>query len=440
MIRPFADFDPIRILAHPGIARAATHADDLEQHQWRHLKRLLLHAHAHVPFFRDAFARAGIDPGAMRSPGDFLELPTFSRRDCQDTPLAHRLDRRLDPARLLDRSTSGSTGERLAVKRTWFEERLLNTFRWRAWREYGLRHTDRLAILYFHRAQDPRDNQLLQRIAARLGLGRQRVFDAVGDPDMARAARDFQPHAIAGMTSAIALLADQWAKEGIHIPLRFVATGGELLTEPLRARISTLGAPILDLYGSNELNLLAWRCPAGADAYHVCDDAHQIEVLRPDNTPAKPGESGEIVATSLFSYAMPFIRYRIGDLAVRGPDRCPCGAPFSTLLSIQGRTIDRFPLGDDTWLHPWEIINAIRPHFGWIRQSQIVQSERRRLTLRIVPLRAPAAAEIDQLTSAAIAAVGKRARISIERTHHIAPSPSGKPIPFVSLPLNPPAD
>lgn len=439
MIRPFADIDPIRVLAHPGIARAAAHPDEIAQHQWRHLKRLLLHAHTQVPFFREAFARAGIGPTAIQSPADFLELPTFSRRDCQLAPLAHRLDRRLAPARLLDRSTSGSTGERLAVMRTWFEERLLNAFRWRAWREYGLRASDRLAILYFHRAHDPRDNQFFQRLAARLGLCRQQVFDAVGDPGMARAALDFRPQAIAGMSSAIALLADQWADAGIRIPLRFVATGGELLTEPLRNRIDKLGAPIFDLYGANELNLLASRCPSEADTYHVCDDAHRIEVLRPDNTPAAPGESGEVVATSLFSYAMPFIRYRIGDQAVRGPDRCPCGAPFSTLLSIQGRTIDRFPLGNDTWLHPWEIINAIRPHFGWIRQSQIVQSERRHLTLRIVPLRPPAAVEIDQLTSAAIAAVGNRAQISIELTQHIEPSPSGKPIPFVALPLTPPA-
>jgi len=439
MIGLFHGFDLGRLLAHPGFHRTPVSPNNLAQQQWRQLTRLLHHAQTHVPFYSESFARAGVDASSVQSPEDFRRIPIIGRRDCQQGDPARRIARNHDPHCLLDRSTSGSTGERLTVKRTWFEERLLNAFRWRAWREYGLRASDRLAILYFHRARDPRDNQFIQRLAARLGLGRQQVFDAVGDPGMARATLNFRPQAIAGMSSAIALLADQWAKEGIRIPLRFVATGGELLTEPLRARISTLGAPILDLYGANELNLLASRCPAGADTYHVCDDAHRIEVLRPDNTPAAPGESGEVVATSLFSYAMPFIRYRIGDQAVRGPDRCPCGAPFSTLLSIQGRTIDRFHLGNDTWLHPWEIINAIRPHFGWIRQSQIVQSERRQLTLRIVPLQAPAAAEIDLLTSAAIAAIGKRARISIELTRHIAPSPSGKPIPFVALPLTPPA-
>ncbi len=431
-------FDLGRMFAHPGFRTTPFTPENLARHQQSHLTRLLHHAQTQVPFFRDAFARAGIDPASIQCSEDFQRVPIFSRRDCQQVDATDRIAQNANPRWLLDRSTSGSTGERLTVKRTWFEERLLNAFRWRAWREFGLRTSDRLAILYFHRAQDPSDNQFLQRLAARLGLCRQQVFDAVGDPGMARATLDFRPQAIAGMSSAIALLADQWAKQGIHIPLRFVATGGELLTEPLRARISTLGAPILDLYGANELNLLASRCPAGADTYHVCDDAHRIEVLRPDNTPAAPGESGEVVATSLFSYAMPFIRYRIGDLAVRGPDRCPCGAPFSTLLSVQGRTIDRFPLGHDAWLHPWEIINAIRPQFRWIRQVQLVQSARRLLVLRIVALQPPTGQELNLLETAATSAVGNRARISIELTHHIEPSPSGKPIPFVALPLTSP--
>jgi phenylacetate-coenzyme A ligase PaaK-like adenylate-forming protein len=47
-----------------------------------------------------------------------------------------------------------------------------------------------------------------------------------------------------------------------------------------------------------------------------------LEVLTGDR-PAEEGEEGELVATSLFSYAMPFIRYRMGDMVVRGPTPCP---------------------------------------------------------------------------------------------------------------------
>ena len=45
-------------------------------------------------------------------------------------------------------------------------------------------------------------------------------------------------------------------------------------------------------YGCNELNLIAWQCPAGAGTYHVCDDAHVIEVVGPDGREVAVGELG----------------------------------------------------------------------------------------------------------------------------------------------------
>ncbi len=429
----FQDWDVVRMLAHPRLHRPPANPSELATDQWRRLSRLLRHAHAHVPVIREAFNRVGATPEDIRSLADFERLPVFTRRDLQQASLRDRTADNLDPDQLLDRSTSGSTGERLAVRRTWFEERLLNALRWRAWRHYGLGTTDRLAIIDFRRARDARDNPLLHRLAASLGFCQQRVFDALGDSRLLEAVVEFKPRGIAGMSSAIAILADQCAERGVELPLQFIATGGELLTESLRRRIQQLRVPIFDLYGSNELNLIAWQCPAGFDAYHVCGDSHRIEILGPDNKPAAPGESGEVVATSLLSYAMPFIRYRVGDMAVQGPASCQCGAPCSTLLSIRGRTIDRFPLGPDLWLHPWEILNAIRPNFAWIRQLQLAQTQRRRLVLRLVPLRPPTATELEQITTSANRAVGTRARISIELTETISPSPSGKAIPFVAL-------
>lgn len=65
------------------------------------------------------------------------------------------------------------------------------------------------------------------------------------------------------------------------------------------------------------------------------------------------GKSGEVVGTSLNYAAMPFIRYELGDVVTRGPERCACGSPFSTLAVIQGRVVNYFPLPDGRVLHPW---------------------------------------------------------------------------------------
>ena len=112
------------------------------------------------------------------------------------------------------------------------------------------------------------------------------------------------------MTSGLASLADASVARGLTLSPRLVVTTGELLTEPLRARISVIGSPIRDLYGSNEFNLLAWECPAGQGTYHVCDDAVVLEVVGPDGRPVEVGQTGEVVVTGLHSFAMPFIPSR----------------------------------------------------------------------------------------------------------------------------------
>ena len=409
--------------------------DPADLGRWRDacVARLVERASARVPFVRRLLERGGLAPRDVRTVRALAALPVTSRRDLQEADVADRVAGDLGVDRLLDRSTSGSTGERVVVKRTWVEERLLNAFRWRALREYGYRVRDRRALVHFLSGEDPRDDQTLQRVAQRIGLLRRRVFDAIGDPGFADGVVAFAPQVVTGMASALARLADEVAARGHRLQPRFVVSGGELLTTPLRSRIARLGAPIHDTYGCNEVNLIAWECPHGAGGYHVCDDALVLEVLGSDDRPVAVGEWGEVVVTSLHAHAMPVIRIRLGDVAVRGPERCPCGAPFSTLLAIRGRTFDTFALGGGVTLHPWEILAAIDAQLGWVRSCQMVQVARDAIELRVVPASAPSPATVRQMEDAARLALAGRARFAVQLVAAIEPGASGKTRPFVAL-------
>ena len=92
---------------------------------------------------------------------------------------------------------------------------------------------------------------------------------------------------------------------------------------------------------------------------------------------ARPGEVGEVVATRLHAFAMPFIRYRLGDLVTQGDAPCACGAPFSTIFTVQGRMLDYFPLANGRLFHPYELVMIILEHGGgWIGQYQLTQERR----------------------------------------------------------------
>jgi phenylacetate-CoA ligase len=394
---------------------------------------LLAHARQHVPLFRQLAPADTTGLAADGSLEDLRHFPVLTRRDYQEAGVAGTLAAHILPERLLDRSTSGSTGERMVIRRTWLEERLLNCFRWRAFRSYGIGRHERIVNALFRSARDPSDDQRLARLAMALGWRQMLVVDALGDDTAAEKAARFAPHCLTGMTSALASLADASVARALPLSPRLAVTTGELLTAPLRARIEALGSPIRDLYGSNEFNLLAWECPAGQGTYHVCDDAVVLEVLGPDGRPVEVGQTGEVVVTGLHSFAMPLVRYRIGDLAVRGPERCPCGASYSTLMAIHGRTIDMFRLVGGMSLHPWTIHNAVRPWLGMVRQASLVQQASDQLEYLVVASEAMGAAEEAALCSAAQAALPAGIGFTLRRVDAIPAGPGGKARPFVAL-------
>jgi phenylacetate-CoA ligase len=52
------------------------------------------------------------------------------------------------------------------------------------------------------------------------------------------------------------------------------------------------------------------------------------------------GERGELVVTTIHKFAMPLIRYRIGDLTIKESEVCPCGRTHPRIMRILGRTDD----------------------------------------------------------------------------------------------------
>jgi phenylacetate-CoA ligase len=96
-----------------------------------------------------------------------------------------------------------------------------------------------------------------------------------------------------------------------------------------RARIEMLwpGATVFDHHGMTEVGPVSYQCPAKPGVLHVLESAYLPEVLSPHTEAvARPGETGELVLTTLDRTGSPLIRYRTGDLVKpRPPAVCACG-------------------------------------------------------------------------------------------------------------------
>lgn len=410
------------VLRHPTAPRA-----ELKAFQDAQLRRLVVHAYESVPYYRKLFDQHRLHPRHIRGTIDLDLIPISSKQAFQSRSATDLIARGLDPAKLLSVYTNGSTGEPLIVRRTWEEQGFNMMFRERCWRAFGLNLHERIATVGQRKPPDPKDKKTLGRALQAIGFHPRLRLDGMQPPeDIAFQLAAFRPQMLVGIPGMLCLVADYLIASGRQdIRPRILVTGGEVLTPLMRQRLhKAFGVEPLQTYASHEFPLMGWECRQTGEM-HSCDDAGIVEVIK-SGRPAGPGEDGEVVVTNLHAYAMPFIRYRLADVATRGNERCGCGQPFSTVRAIQGRMIDYFPLPDGRLVHPYEILRLIPRVDAWIRQYHLLQDRADRIVMQVVPSHTPVP-ELQQLISQAVAPlIGCGIEFQVRVVDAIPPGPGGK--------------
>ncbi len=389
--------------------------ETLLRFQDRQIRRVIRHAYANVPYYRRLFDFAGVRPEHIRTSADMYRIPITTKNDLRGLPPEDVVARGVDPQKLISHTTGGSSGEPFVVRRSWMEERILGVPRIRTLLYYGLRRHDVVALLIFNHKSNPNDYQLPQRLMQKIHrVKAQWIHCLVPPEEMLEQLAAIQPDVLGGYAGVLSRLSQLVKEPGRpSIRPRMVLTGGETLTPFMSRQISeAFNAPVYDTYGSHEFSRTAWQCKETGE-YHVCDDAVLLEVLR-DDQPVAIGERGEVVGTALHSFAMPFIRYRLGDIVTRGKESCACGQPFSTLREIQGRMVDYFPLPDGRLLHPYEIASALQNSaMRWVGQYRIVQERKDCIVLLAVPAIAPTVEQLSELEALAGKVLGPTVRFHV---------------------------
>jgi len=407
----------------------------MRRFQARKLRSVVAHCQARVAVYRDHWRGVALPPASITAPEALGSLPTIGKDDLRARPLRCALADGVDPAKLVRHQTSGSSGQPFLICRSPLEEHLLQLFRLRARREAGVRWSDRIVWFRQLPAEDGRP-AWPGRLRRALGFHTDADLDGLADASaMVDALVRHRPDVVGGYPSTLSYLADHaLRRDRPPTPLRLVVSGGEVLQGAARRAIGdAFGAPVVDFYGAHEFNLLAWECPRG-HGYHVCDAGVYVEVLDDTGRPVAVGETGHVVATALHSYTMPFVRYRTGDLAMRGPDACPCGQPYSTLLAIEGRTADMLGLPGGRLVHPYRITGALADHDAdWISQHRLVQSGSDHVVLELATRRAPAPGDLDRLRADGARVLGADVRFEVTLVDGFAREPGRKFRPYVVL-------
>lgn len=134
---------------------------------------------------------------------------------------------------------------------------------------------------------------------------------------------------------------------------------GESWSEAFRKRVEdTLNAEVYNIYGSTEVGMVGVEC-SSHDGLHILPGQILVEIINPSSgKTANQGEEGEIVVTTFWKKALPFIRYRTGDIASIIDGDCNCGSDLPRISKIVGRKQDLIFIGS-TKIHLLAIETSI---------------------------------------------------------------------------------
>jgi phenylacetate-CoA ligase len=362
-------------------------ADELRRLQDRKLRALLLHAWDRCPAHRRRLESAGLvraDLGAFRV-ADLPSLPLLSKSEIRED-LEGFVDREV-PGGAFRYTTGGSSGQPLLF---YFDRRRqahdqAARMRTHAW--FGVRHGEREIYLWGAPVELSKQDRIK---ALRDRLTNQRLLSAF---DMSAATmsayldeiRRWRPACLFGYPSSLALLAEfARSREGWEPPpgLKAVFVTGESLYPYQRGLLEgTFGAPVADCLGSRDAGFLAHECPEGA--MHLAAESVVVEAIDGSGDPVGPGELGELVVTHLENYALPFLRYRTGDMGRLGDSACACGRGLPVMEVAAGRSTDFLVRANGSVVHALAVIYTLREVSG-VRSFRVHQRSVDDVVVRVV--------------------------------------------------------
>lgn len=360
----------------------------IEAIQRERLRRLLLHAQEHVPYYRELFAKIHFDPRGVTHRNDITVIPALTKEIVRE-----RYADLLDPAtrgKNLQKGTSGSTGDPFRFEYShesdhWRLAMKLRGYEW-AGDRIGLSTLHYWAQVYGRPRGFKRAKIDLDRFIKRDTFVDSMRQDEASMMNTVELIRRKRPHVIVCYTQSCAQLArfivDRGLRDWPDIP---VICGAEAVLSGDRAVLTqAFGPDIFETYGSRETMLMAAECGAH-DGMHLSEETLVVEVTR-DGALVEPGEPGDVLVTDLYNLSMPFIRYSNGDVARMAPDTpCTCGRGLRKLQSVDGRRADM--LRDVTGHSvPGIVVHVIfsDARVEVVQQFQVVQEPNDEITFRVV--------------------------------------------------------
>jgi len=411
---------------------------ELEELQNRKLRAIVKHAYENVPYYYKLFSSVKVKPKDIRVREDLVKIPITTKKVLQRLPISERVAKGVDINKCIKCRTSGSTGEPLDV---FLNKRELSYRVAMQTRAYGLNLTEKKVNILDRTPLPPKGSpatifRKLKQCLNHLGLWRRYYFSLFEEPsELVSKLLEIKPDVIETQPSTLKLISEFVRENNITgIFPKSIFTRAELLSREDRKQIETVfGTKLTDLYGIIEFGIVAWECEKH-QGYHINSDVVLVETIK-DNQQVYE-EEGEMVCTDLINYTMPFIRYRLGDIAVLNKEKCSCGRSFPLIRLIQGRSDDFITLPSGRIVSP-RLLSVSLKKIDGISQYKLIQESINTFDVQIVKGQDFKETTIEEVKRVLTEILGRKTRINVNIVDEILKEKSGKVRPIVSkVPVN----
>lgn len=413
-------------LKHLGKSQWWPH-EKLQQYQNKKLHKLIKHSYENIPYYHNVFRKLKLYPDDIKNYEHLEKLPMLTKNIVREnfSTLRAKNFTKWNP---ISGATSGSTGKPLR----YFVDSQSTSTGWasafRGWSFAGYKFGDKRvtlagASLIPHKKLTVKQ-QLRIKLERNLQLSAVHMSDEIMNKYIKKL-NAYNPKFLRGYPSAWYSFAQYLEKSGYNLNFYPTAifTTAEMLYPYQRKLIEDVfGCEIFDGYGCQDGGASAFECKEHF-GYHISIERCVMEFIK-DNINVSNEEEGNIVLTDLDNYAMPFIRYEVGDIGIPSDEKCPCGRGLPLMSSIIGRTTDVITFNNGITLSGPALTLIFGPLN--IEQYQVIKKKDNMLLIKIIKGSDYSQNDEIHILKTIKAHVGNDIDISIEYVSEIPKTKAGK--------------
>lgn len=348
------------------------------------LRNIIRFAYGNVPYYHKLFKELKISPDDICTLEDLEKLPILTK-DIIKANWGDFKPINLSSMKYHEKLTGGSTGIPLKFRYSKSDRFLGTAILYRGWSYGGYRLADKMVFLAGSALNVGAESSVIKKThEITRNLKKLSSFD-MGIQDMenyTKTINSFNPRFLRGYASSIDFFA-KYIDKNEQMKFDAVFTTAEKLYPHMRENIENVfSCDVFDGYGLYDGGVSAFECQEH-NGLHIDTERSIMEVVDENKCQLEEG-SGDILATSLHNFAMPFIRYQTGDVGNIVVDVCGCGRKSKLLKEVIGRQHEMLQTPEGKFVHGAFFNSYMLGKINGVVEFQVIQKSLENIIIKIV--------------------------------------------------------